>query len=156
MFLQPFLGLFGLRPLARLRQQREVVAAFLAALHSGDFEGIVALLDPDVVVHIDPAAGRPGTPTEIHGAAEWAKGAITFAQGVSQAGRFVKPMLVNGRVGIVWAPGGKLSRALRFPFANGKIAEVDIIAAPARLDKLDLAILSLWGGRKGCFSLRLL
>jgi RNA polymerase sigma-70 factor (ECF subfamily) len=125
-----------------LRQQREIVAAFLSALRAGDFEGIVAVLDPNVVVHVDAGAGRPGTPAEIHGAADWARGAIAFAQAVSQAGHFVQPMLVDGNVGIVWAPGGKLYRALRFHFANGKIADVDIIAAPARLEKLDLAVLS--------------
>jgi hypothetical protein len=49
-----------------------------------------------------------GAPTEVHGAADWAKGAIAFAQAVSQAGQFVQLMLVDGNVGIVWAPGGKL------------------------------------------------
>jgi RNA polymerase sigma factor (sigma-70 family) len=127
---------------ADLSQQRQIVAAFLSALRAGDFEGIVAVLDPNVVVHVDPGAGRPGTPAEIHGAAEWARGAISFAQAVSQAGHFVQPMLVDGNVGIVWAPRGKLYSALRFHFANGKIADVDIIAASARLDKLDLAVLS--------------
>lgn len=125
-----------------LEQQRETVGAFLSALRAGDFDRIVAVLDPNVVVHVDPGAGRPGTPAEIHGAGEWAKGAIAFAQTVSQAGHFVQPMLVDGNVGIVWAPGGKLHRALRFHFANGKIAEVDIIAVPARLDKLELAVLT--------------
>ena len=125
-----------------LRQQRETVAAFLSALRAGDFEGIVAVLDPNVVVHVDPGAGRPGAPTEIHGAVEWARGAIAFAQAASRALPFVQLMLVDGNVGLVWAPGGKLHRALRFHFANGKIAEVDIIAVPAHLDELDLAVLS--------------
>jgi RNA polymerase sigma factor (sigma-70 family) len=124
-----------------LRQQRETVAAFLAALRAGDFEAIVAVLDPNVVVNIDPAAGRPGAPTEIRGAADCVRGAIAFSEGVSHAGHFVQPMLVDGNVGIVWAPAGKLYRVLRFQFANRNIAQVDIIAAAERLDKLDLAIL---------------
>jgi RNA polymerase sigma factor (sigma-70 family) len=124
-----------------LRQQRETVTAFLSALRAGDFEGIVAVLDPDVAVHVDPGAGRPGAPTEIHGAVNWARGAIAFAQALSNAGHFVQPMLVDGNVGIVWAPRGKLHRALRFRFAEGKIADVDIVALPDRLDKLDVGVL---------------
>jgi RNA polymerase sigma-70 factor, ECF subfamily len=56
--------------------------------------------------------------------------------------RFVRPALVNGTVGLVWAPGGHLQRALRFTFERGKIAQVEIIAAPERLRELDLAVIS--------------
>ncbi len=121
----------------KLSQEREVVNAFLAALRSGDFEGLMAVLDPNVVVHIDRAAGRPGAPREIRGAANWARGAIAFRQ----MARFVEPMLVDGRVGLVLAPGGKLERALRIRFENGKIAEVDIIGEPGRLQELELAVI---------------
>jgi RNA polymerase sigma-70 factor (ECF subfamily) len=122
---------------ANLPEQREVVDAFLKALQSGDFEGLVSVLDPDVLVHIDEAAARPGGPTEIRGARNWAQGAIAF----SQLTRFAQAALVNGSVGVVFAPEGKLSRVLRFTIADGKIVQADIIAAPARLRDLDLAVL---------------
>jgi RNA polymerase sigma-70 factor (ECF subfamily) len=68
-------------------QQREVVEAFLAALRRGDVEGLVAVLDRDVVVRVDEAGARPGTPREIRGARNWAKGAVAF----SQFARFAQP-----------------------------------------------------------------
>jgi RNA polymerase sigma-70 factor (ECF subfamily) len=114
---------------ANLPEQRKVVDAFLTALQSGDFEGLVAVLDPDVAVHIDEVAARLGArgesgPREIRGARNWAQGA-----------------LVDGSVGIVVAPHGKLWRVVRFTIANGKIVQADIIADPARLRELDLAVL---------------
>ena len=121
-----------------LTPQREVVSAFLAALRAGDFEGVVAVLDPDVVVRVDEAAARPGAPREIRGARNWAKGAVAF----SHMARFVQPALMNGSVGLVWAPRGRLLRALSLTITRGKIAQVDVIADPARLRELDLAILN--------------
>jgi RNA polymerase sigma-70 factor (ECF subfamily) len=121
----------------RLSEQRDVVNAFLAALRSGDFEGLLAVLDPDVVVHLDEGAGRPGAPREIRGARNWAQGAVTF----SHAARFAQPALVNGSVGIVFAPTGKLSRVLSVTIVNGRIIQADIIADPLRLRDLDLAVL---------------
>lgn len=122
---------------SRHAQEREVVSAFLAALRSGDFEGLVKVLDPNVVVHIDAASGRAGGPREIRGAENWARGVIAFRE----MARFVEPMLVDGSVGLVLAPGGRLERALRVRFENGKIAEVDIIGETARLQELELAVL---------------
>jgi RNA polymerase sigma factor (sigma-70 family) len=120
-----------------LAEQRGVVDAFLAALRTGDFEGLVAVLDPGVVVHIDAAAGGPTGPREIRGARNWARGAVAFSQLV----RFAQPALVDGAVGVVFAPQGKLSRVLRFTIANGKIVQADIIAEPAHLRELDLSVL---------------
>lgn len=120
-----------------LSEQRKVVDAFLAALQNGDFERILAVLDPDVLVRIDEVAGRPGAPKEIRGARNWAQGAVAF----SQMARFAQAALVDGSVGIVFAPDGKLSRVLRFTITNGKIAQADIIAEPERLRELDLAVL---------------
>jgi RNA polymerase sigma factor (sigma-70 family) len=120
-----------------LSEQREVVEAFLAALRGGDFEGLVAVLDPEVVVRIDRTAAAPGAPTEVRGARNWAKGAIAFAQHI----RFVQPALINGTVGLVWAPRGRLYRALSFTFTEGKIAQVEVIADPERLEELQLAVL---------------
>jgi RNA polymerase sigma-70 factor, ECF subfamily len=124
-------------PDADLRSQREVVDAFLAALRAGDFDGLLAVLDPDVVVRADSVAVPPGAPTEIRGARNWAKGALAF----SRAARFVQPALVNGAVGLLLAPGGRLSRALSFTIARGKIVKVEVIADPERLRQLDLGVL---------------
>jgi len=127
----------AIAPEADLAQQREVVTNFLAALRKGDFEGLVAVLDPDLVVRIDKSALPSGAPAEVHGARNWAGQAITF----SRNARFVQPALVDGAVGIVLAPQGRLLRALRFTITNGKIARIDIVADPERLHQLDLAVL---------------
>lgn len=118
-----------------LQSHRVVVDAFLAALRAGDFEGLLAVLDPDVVVRMD---ATPGAPREFRGAANWARGATAA---FSRFARFVQPAVVNGTVGLVFAPGGKLSRALSFTVANGKITEVEIITDRDRLQQLDLSIL---------------
>lgn len=120
-------------------QQREIADTFLAALRRGDVEGIVAVLDPDVVVRIDEASAFPGGPREIHGALNWARGAVAF----TQFAQFVQPALVDGNVGLILAPGGRLLRMVRFNMTNGKIAEVDIIGDPVRLRDLDLRILDV-------------
>ena len=125
-------------PKTSLMEQRRIVDAFLDALRRRDFEGLVAVLDPEIVVRIDEAAARPGAPREIHGAENWAKGAIAFSRQLAGA---VQPMLVNGEVGLVWAPGGHVFRLLRFSFADGKITTAEVIADPARLREFDLAVL---------------
>jgi RNA polymerase sigma factor (sigma-70 family) len=125
---------------------RAVVDAFLAALRAGDFEGLIAVLDPDVLVRVDEACARPGAPREIRGARAWAKGAIAWgkaAVGFEQAMRFAQPALVDGEVGLVLAPGGHLQRVLKFTIDNGKIAQVEIIADSARLAKLEIRVLVL-------------
>jgi len=124
------------RPVADLSQQREIVTAFLTAVRAGDFDGLVAVLDPDVVIRIDEAAAVPGTPREIRGAQIWAKGAISFSRGA----RFAEPMLVDGTVGLIFAPRGRLLRVLQFTFEHGKIAEVNIVGDPTRLREFDLAV----------------
>ena len=122
---------------ARIGRQREVVDAFIKALRAGDFEGLVAILDPDVVFRAD-VAGRPGAPVEVRGARNWAKGAIAYAQ----AARFMRPALVNGAVGLILAPRGRLQRVLAFEFdAEARIRAAEIISDPARLGTLDLAAL---------------
>src|SRR4029453_10413745 len=112
-------------------RQREVVDAFMAALRAGDFEGLLAVLDPDLVVRTD----MPNAPSEIRGAAAWAKGAV--ADGTLP--RLAQPALVDGTVGVVVAPLGRLVRALRFTIANGKITEIEVIGAPARLSELEVS-----------------
>jgi len=108
-------------PREKVSEQRKVVDAFLRALRSADFDGLIALLDPGVVVHIDEAAGHPGALREIRGADNWARGAMAFSP---MAGS-VQAMLVDGTVGLVWAPHGHLARVLRMTVARGKIVEVD-------------------------------
>jgi len=122
-------------PRTDLVRQRQVVDAFLAALRGGDFEGLLAVLDPDLVVRADMPA-RPGAPTEIRGAAVYARQAVAFAQ----LARLAQPAVVNGAVGIVMAPRGRLLRALRLTIVNGKISEIEVIGNPARLSELDLSI----------------
>ncbi len=120
-----------------LTRQREVVDAYLAALRGGDFDALLAVLDPEVVVHADRAAIPAGAPTVTRGAQAAAKQAIAFSRGARSA----RPALIDGAVGVVVAPRGKLLVALRFTFADGKIAQVEVIGAPERLDKLELAVL---------------
>jgi RNA polymerase sigma factor (sigma-70 family) len=115
-------------------RQREVVEAFLAALRSGDFEGLLAVLDPDLVVRTDMVPS--GAPAEVRGAAVWAKGAVAFRH----MARVGQPALVNGAIGLVMAPRGRLSRALTFTIANGRITEIEVIGDPARLGELDVWI----------------
>jgi RNA polymerase sigma factor (sigma-70 family) len=117
-----------------LVRQREVVDAFLAALRGGDFEGLLAVLDPDLVVRTDLAP--PGAQAEVRGAAVWAKGAIAYGH----MARLVRPALVNGAVGLVIAQRGRLSRALTFKIVNGKITEIEVIGDPARLGDFDVSI----------------
>lgn len=121
-----------------LKSQRVVVDAFLSALRAGDFEGLLAVLDPDVLVRLSPGAGAPGAPQEIRGAENWARGAVAF----SNLAQFVQPALVNGAAGLVFAPRGRLSRALTFTIVNGKIAEVEVITDRQRLQQLDLSVLT--------------
>jgi RNA polymerase sigma-70 factor (ECF subfamily) len=118
-----------------LIRQREVVDAFLAALRAGDFEGLMAVLDPDLVVR----AEIPGAaPSESRGAAVWANGAVAYGH----MAQMVRPALVNGAVGLALAsPQGRVSRTLTFTIANGKISEIDIIGDPARLGELEVSML---------------
>jgi RNA polymerase sigma-70 factor (ECF subfamily) len=119
-----------------LHSQRVVVDAFLAALRAGDFEGMLAVLDPDVLVRMD--AGGPAAPREFRGAANWARGATAA---FSRFARFVQPVLIGGRAGLVFAPRGHLSRVLTFTITNGRITEVEIITDRERLQQLDLSVL---------------
>src|SRR5262245_13994251 len=118
-----------------LARQREVVDAFLAALRGGDFERLLTVLDPDLIVRTDLAP--PGAPAEVRGAAVWAKQAVAFGH----LARLVRPALVNGAVGLVMAPRGRLSRALTFKIADGRLAEIEVIGDQARLGDLAVSII---------------
>jgi hypothetical protein len=123
---------------SNLALQRKVVDAFLAAPRARDFHALVAVLDPNVVITADAAAQPVEAMREIRGAENWAKGAITAARGA----RAAQPALIDGAVGLVVAPRGRLFRALRFTLTEGKIAAVEVIGDPERLRHLDLAILA--------------
>jgi hypothetical protein len=109
-----------------------VVAAFLAASRGGDFDALVAVLDPDVVLRADGAA-----PREVRGAPAVAGQAL----GGSRRSRFARLALVNGNVGIVVAPRGRLVVVLGFTIERGMIVEMDVVTDPARLRQLELAVL---------------
>jgi RNA polymerase sigma factor (sigma-70 family) len=125
-------------PDADLTLQREVVDAFFAASRAGDFDALLAVLDPDVVVRADYGAVPAGASREVRGAQVVAEQALTF----SRFARFAQPALVNGAAGIVAAPGGRPFVVMGFTVRRGKIVEIDVIADPARLRQLDLAVLN--------------
>src|SRR5918994_1921918 len=118
-----------------LARQREVVDAFLAAARDGDFEALLEILDPEVVLRVDRGPTRPGV--SIKGAAAVVKEARRYAGGA----RFARPALVNGAAGFVAAPAGRPAALAGFTVAGGKIVEMDVLADRARLRELDLAFL---------------
>ena len=112
--------------------QRRVVDAFLTAARGGDMQGLLAALDPDIVVRSDAAARKLGASPEVHGAERVAR----FYLGKAQEAR---PALVDGSVGIVVAPRGRLFLALKLTFANNRIAGIVVVADPAQLRNIDVA-----------------
>jgi RNA polymerase sigma-70 factor (ECF subfamily) len=114
-------------------RQREVVDAFLAASRGGDFDALLAVLDPDVVLRADPAAVRTGALREV-------RGATAVANTFSGRARAAQPALINGAVGLVWAPGGRPRVVFSVTMSRGKIVEIEMIADPERLRQLDLSI----------------
>ena len=127
-------------------RQRAVVEAFLRAANTGDLEGLLAVLDPDAVMRIDGAARKAfgavdaaETVREMRGATTWAPQLIALSRGLGQ--RSVQMALINGSVGLILAPRGKLVRVVTFTFANDKVTQLEAIGDPARLRELDLAVL---------------
>jgi Sigma-70, region 4 len=121
-------------PDADLDAQREVVDAFNAAAREGDFDRLVAALDPDVVLRAD--LGAAGS-REVRGAAAVAGQAVFY----SQLGLVMKPALVNGAVGVVTTRDGEPFSVGAFTVRHGRIVEMDWLGDPARLRQLDLTIL---------------
>jgi RNA polymerase sigma-70 factor (ECF subfamily) len=128
---------------ADLTHQRALVGAFLAAARQGDFQALLAVLDPDVVLHADGVAvaaaaanqssGAPAFKPQIRGAAAVAETFRGRARGAQQA-------LVDGAPAAVWAPGGDPRAVFGFVIAKGKIVEMEVIADPARIAELDVRI----------------
>jgi RNA polymerase sigma factor (sigma-70 family) len=121
-------------PDADLTRQRAVVDAFLAASRGGDFDALLAVLDPEVVLRADPAAVHMGLSSQVRGAAAVAE---TF---VGRA-RAARPALVDGAPGAVWAPGGQPRVVFGFTVEDGRIVAIEIVAEPERLRRLDLTVL---------------
>lgn len=117
------------------REQRRVVEAFLAAAREGDFERLVAVLDPEIVLRAD--GGAAGAASRV------VRGARTVAgqaAGFSKLGLTNQLVLVNGHVGVLARrPDGRVFSVLAFTIARGKIVEINILADPERLDRLDLS-----------------
>src|SRR5918992_5172889 len=118
-------------PDADVARQREVVDAFLAAARGGDFDALVAVLDPDVMLRVDRGAVRPAG-REVRGATAVLEQVLSYAGGA----RFARPALVNGAAGFVVAPQGRSVAVAGFTVAHGKVVEIDLLADPERLRRL--------------------
>lgn len=116
-----------------LARQRRLVDAFLAAARTGDFDALIAVLDPDLVARRDVG----GMIESTHGAEVFAGQALSFPQ----RARFAQVALINGSVGFVVAPGGRLVLAFMFTIGADRISEIDVITDRARLGELDIAVL---------------
>jgi RNA polymerase sigma-70 factor (ECF subfamily) len=116
--------------------QRRVVEAFLAAAHRGDFEALMATLDPDVVLRADAGPTRPGMSAEVRGALAVAQRASIW----SRVDLAVHPVLVNGTAGAIGTLNGEVFTVAAVIVRNGRIVEMDFFADPDRLARLDLPI----------------
>ena len=117
---------------ANRAQQSKLVDAFLAAARSGQFDRLLALLDPEIVLRADPAAVRMGAPPQTRGAVEVAR--------FGQRARGATPALLDGEAAAVWIPGGQLRVVYRFTVSGEQITAIDLIADPASLRELDLVV----------------
>jgi RNA polymerase sigma factor (sigma-70 family) len=124
----------GPPPGADPARHREVVDAFLAASRGGDFDALVGLLDPDVVLQADAAAVSMGSPAEV-------RGAMAVAGAFSGRALAARPALIDGVVGVVWAVSGRPKVAWDLTIRDGRIVHIDMLAAGDSLDDLDLTIL---------------
>jgi RNA polymerase sigma factor (sigma-70 family) len=124
-------------PDAGLARQRKVVDAFLAAARDGDLDALVAVLDPEVVVRADWGRVPAGASRVVRGARAVAEQALAF----SRRAPLARPVLVNGAAGVVAVAGGRLVGVMGFTVRHDRIVEIDILADPRRLRRLELAVL---------------
>ena len=117
-----------------LLRRRQLVEAFLAAARGGDFNGLLAVLDPDVALRPDQAALRMGSLRETRGAAAVASALAGGAQTARLA-------LVDGLPALVWAPGGTIRGVIEFRVAAGRIVGLDVTGDAARIDELEIVVL---------------
>ncbi|MGK5729636.1 RNA polymerase sigma factor SigJ [Streptomyces sp. URMC 124] len=120
-----------------LARQREAVDAFFAAAHQGDFEALVAMLDPDVVLRADGGAARAHHTVTLSGARNVAARAASF----SSLSPFARPALVNGTAGVVVIAKGNPLSVMAFTVTDGRITTIDVLSDPDRLRRLDLTAL---------------
>jgi RNA polymerase sigma-70 factor (ECF subfamily) len=118
-----------------LARQWTIVDAFLAASREGDFEALLAILDPDIVLRADAGAGPFGPSVVVRGARE----VIAQSQRFAPLGRFARQVLVNGAPGFLVVRDGEPLALMAVTVQDGKITEMDVLADPARLARLDLA-----------------
>ena len=124
-------------PDADVRAQREVVDAFLAAAREGDFDALVAVLDPDIVLRADRGPVPAGVAHEVRGAENVARQALMF----SRLDLDIRPALINGAAGTVTLRDGEPFAIAGFTVRDGRIVEMDILADPERLAQVDLTLL---------------
>ncbi|MGW2562073.1 RNA polymerase sigma factor SigJ [Streptomyces sp. NPDC001514] len=127
----------GPAPDADQARQREVVDAFIAASRGGDFEALVSLLDPDVVLRVDGGVLALGASKVVRGAETVAGQALMY----QRFSPFARVALINGVPGIVSLPGGKAVAVMAFTVSGGKVVQLDILADPERMRSLDLSVL---------------
>jgi RNA polymerase sigma-70 factor (ECF subfamily) len=121
-----------------LARQRDVADAFFLAARGGDFDALIAVLDPDVVLRSDGGVRRPTASGVIHGAAAVARQALMFARPTAH----LRPALVNGAAGVVVTVGGRPVAVMGFTVAAGRIVEIDVIADPERVRRIAAAVLT--------------
>ena len=130
---------------ADVSHQQALVGAFLAASRGGDFQALLAVLDPDVVLHADSVAVAAAAANQSSGAPPFApevRGAAAVAETFRGRARGAQAALVDGFPGAVWAPGGQVRAVFGFVIADGKILEMEVIADPARIAVLDVRIVA--------------
>jgi RNA polymerase sigma factor (sigma-70 family) len=124
-------------PDADLTRQRQVVDAFFAAARGGDFDALVAVLDPDIVLRADGGTLRPDDTRVVRGAEQVARRALMFAN----LSPYVRPALVNGVAGVVVAPHDRPFSVMGFTVVGGRIVAIDALSDPERLRELDVSVL---------------
>jgi RNA polymerase sigma-70 factor (ECF subfamily) len=120
-----------------LARQRKVVDAFFAAARDGDFDALVTVLDPDVVLRSDGGLARPRYSVVVRGARQVAEQAVTYGR----LAPFVRPALINGAAGVVVVAKGRPQSVMAFTVAGGRIVAIDVLVDPDRLARLDPTVL---------------
>ena len=127
-----------------LPSQREVAHAFMAASRNGNLEAVLAVLDPDVVLRVDPAGVKAAARNEAKGAPRLVpelRGAADVARVFLGSAQVARPALVDGAPGAAWAPGGRAHAVWAFKVEQGRITEVQFIADPKTIARLDVFLL---------------
>lgn len=125
-------------------RRTEVVGAFIAAARDGDFDGLLRLLDPDVVLRADVTAVEAANARQALGAptlSRLVRGAPEVARAFAGRARTARPVLVDGNPGAVWAPDGRPQAVFDFTIVDGRVVAVDLIADPVLLDQLEITFL---------------